>query len=113
MSNRDGAERIIIHTAKIIHHMTGDLQRAHDVANELADAGLLAPDLPEPDECPPDIHKPGWRIGLFDAQCAAAFAGRVWITDSSGWGAPFRPEQVRAVAYKLLAAANYSEGNQE
>ena len=36
----------INHAAKIIHHMTGDIQRAHDVAHELNEAGLIAPDLP-------------------------------------------------------------------
>lgn len=41
MSNRELA-------AKIVHHMTGDLQRAHYVAEELADAGLIAPDTDHP-----------------------------------------------------------------
>lgn len=35
-------------TTKIVHHMTGDLQRAHYVAEELAGTGLITPDLPEP-----------------------------------------------------------------
>lgn len=107
MNNREKALEVAL------EFLDGDDLAAGIIVKRLADAGLLAPDLPEPDECPPDIHKPGWRIGLFDAQCAAAFAGRVWITDSSGWGAPFRPEQARAAAYKLLAAANHAEGNQE
>ena len=38
---------ITTHAAKIIHHMAGDLQRAHDVAAELAAAGLLASDSKE------------------------------------------------------------------
>ena len=36
----------IKHAAKIIHHMTGDLERAYYVARELNEAGLIVTDLP-------------------------------------------------------------------
>ena len=72
--------------------------------------GYLPPDLPEPDECPPEIHKPGWYLGVAtDATYAAAFAGHVWVTGKTGWGHQYTPEQARAVACKLLAAANHAE----
>lgn len=82
----------------------------HAIAERLAEAGLLAPDLPEPDGCPPDIHKPGWHLDIsFDAEYAAAFAGGVWVTGTTGWGIKYSPEKARAAAYKLLAAANHAE----
>lgn len=100
------------HAAKIIHHMTGDLQRARDVAHELTAAGLLAPDLPEPND--PAIFVPN---------------GKGWLPcgpdDPSVWTAPdsviivqriepgnLTPNEARQVAYALLAAADYSEGNE-
>lgn len=76
------------------------------IAQDLADAGLLAPDLPEPDECPPDIHTPGWNLGT---KYAGVLAGRVWVTDERGWGHPHTPDEIRTAAHKLLAAANAAE----
>ena len=84
-------------------------------AQALHDAGLLAPDLPAPDECPPDIHKPGWHIDILGAAYAGVLAGRVWITNWSGWGHYHTPDEIRVAAHKLLAAAAAAaeEGNQE
>lgn len=79
----------------------------------LADAGLLAPDLPEPND--PIIFAP---------------AGRGWLlNDENGpvvWTAPggtvmvqriepgdLTPEEARGVAHALLAAANYAEEQRE
>ncbi|WP_311342541.1 hypothetical protein [Corynebacterium riegelii] len=76
-------------------------------AERLADAGLLAPDLPEPDECPQDIHTPGWRID--QDKYAAVLAGQVHISDYFGWGNSYPPAVIRTMAYKLLAAADYAE----
>lgn len=78
------------------------------IADALTDAGLLAPDLPEPDECPPDIHTPGWNLGT---KYAGVLAGRVWVTDERGWGHPHTPHEIRDAAHKLLAVANAAEGN--
>lgn len=66
-------------------------------------------DLPAPDDCPPDIHKPGWRLGLSGAEYAAVFAGAVHISDSHGWGHSHDPGDIRTAAHKLLAAADEAE----
>ena len=63
-------------------------------------------DLPAPDDCPPDIHKPGWELGLSGAEYAAVFAGAVHISDSHGWGHSHDPDEIRTAAHKLLAAAD-------
>ena len=96
-------------TAKIVHHMTGDLQRAHDVSDELADAGLLAPDLPEPND--PSIFVPGgkgWLPGgphgpsIWTAPDSTVMVQRIEPGDLT-------PEEAREVAYALLAAVKDSE----
>lgn len=62
-------------------------------------------DLPEPDDCPADIHKPGWRLDKYGDKFATVLAGRVWVTDSHGWGRSYDPDDIRTAAHKLLAAA--------
>lgn len=81
-----------------------------DAARALADAGLLAPELPEPND-----------------HSVFAPAGRGWLlNDENGpvvWTAPggtvmvqrvepgdLTPDDARDLAYALLAAANYAEG---
>ena len=64
MNNRERA-------VKIIHHMTGDLRRAHDVVEEIAQTSLLAPDLPEPQEHGGELIWPldspdGWAVTATD-----------------------------------------------
>lgn len=83
------------------------------VADTFKHAGLLAPDLPEPDECPKAIHKPGWFLNLLCVEYAGVCAGRVWLTDAYGWGKSRTPDEIRAVAHKLLAAANAAEEGTE
>lgn len=98
----------INHAAKIIHHMTGDLQRAHDVADELASAGLLAPDLPEP-------ASSGWVVETpLVGKVTLGVGAKVALLPQ---GTKFQethitPTAARELAYALLAAANYSEGNE-
>lgn len=84
-------------------------------AVRLADAGLLAPDLPEPDESMTFVPDgKGWLPG-------GPHGPSVW-TAPGGHIAVQRiepgdltPDEARGVAHALLAAANYSEGkgNQE
>lgn len=63
-------------------------------------------DLPAPDDCPADIHKPGWQLDEYGDKFAAVLAGRVWVTDSHGWGRSYDPDNIRTAAHKLLAAAD-------
>ena len=65
--------------------------------------------LPEPDECPETIYKPGWHLNLHGAEYAGVLADRVWITDRFRWGSSYTPDEVRSVAHKLLAAADAAE----
>lgn len=106
MTARDEAIRVIREQTLI-----SDMATAKDVARRLDQAGLFVPDLPGPDECPPDIHTPGWNLG--GGKYAGVLAGRVWITDERGWGKPHTPDEIRAAAHKLLAAANSAEGKRE
>lgn len=85
---------------------------AQNLAHDLHQAGLLAPDLPEPND-----------PGIF------ALNGKGWLPggpdDPSVWTVLYGPimvqrvepgdltsDEARKLAYALLAAANYSEGNQ-
>lgn len=101
MSNKELA-------AKIVHHMTGDLQRAHDVAEELAAAGLITPDLPKPDEADFVPDGKGWLPGgphgpsIWTAPDSTVMVQRIEPGDLT-------PEEARGIADALYAAANYSE----
>lgn len=66
-------------------------------------------DLPAPDDCPPDIHQPGWQLDEYGDRFAGVLAGRVWVTDPYGWGGSYAPEDIRTAAHKLLAAAEEAE----
>ena len=95
-------------------------------AQALHDAGLLAPDLPEPDH---DTRDPKWRAEYKenygyeapDVWCmnpwlsVGVFPGeneiRVW--DDGEPLEPFSIAEARKLAYCFLAAANHAEGNNE
>lgn len=81
----------------------------YDAVEALAKAGLLAPDLPEPND--PGIFVPdgkGWIPGgphgpsVWTAPGSPIMVQRIEPGDLT-------PEEARGVAYALLAAANYSE----
>lgn len=76
---------------------------AERLANALADAGLLAPDLPKPSPGPDGALL--WNsetVWIEDDEVAVY----IDITESFGW---MTPNEARQLAYALLAAANYSE----
>lgn len=87
---------------------------AEYAARWLQDDGLLAPDLPEPND--PHVFVPdgkGWLPGgphgpsIWTAPDSRIMVQRLEPGDLT-------PEEAREVAHALLAAANYSEeGNQE
>ena len=96
------------------------------VATLLNELNLLAPDLPEPDH---DTRDPEWRSEYKenygyeapDVWCTnpwlsvGVFPGeneiRVW--DGGEPLEPFSIDQARKLAYCLLAAISYAEGNNE
>lgn len=102
----------INHAAKIIHHMTGDLERAHYVARELAEAGLIAPDLPEPNDSAIFVpNGKGWLPAEPDGPVVWTAPGGLIMVQRIEPG-DLAPYEARQVAYALLAAADYSEGNE-
>ena len=81
-----------------------------DAAQSLADATppLLMPDLPEPDIWQQG-REPIWQACGIEVQ-TAGYERRVLFTDEYGtWETS--ADDFRALAYALLAAANYAEGH--
>ena len=121
---------IIDKAAQVIsdHNADGVCNEPECIAGDLARAGLLAPDLPEPDldhrrpaycairrkwwgEGPvPDV----WFEGLPYDLTVQIFPDRpeVQMTDNEEpMMEPFSPEEARHLALALLAAAQWAEGN--
>ena len=76
---------------------------------ELRDAGLLAPALPEANDT--SFHYPirGWLLGAQDRPVVwTAPGGRVMIQRIEPGG--LTPAQARTFALNILAAADYTEG---
>lgn len=111
MNNIKRAADVIDQWTQEGHELNSAVGSPHAIAKLLSDAGLLAPDLPAPDECPPYIHQPGWKLG--EDKYAAVVGGSVHISDRYGWGLSYNPEEIRRAAYRLLAAAEYAEGGRE
>lgn len=108
MSNKERA-------AEIILRMTRDLDVAKDSAEELANAGRLAPDLPEPARRSIEGYHTAHPWAEWDAghnRVMALKDGFVSIQDVEEpelcIGMP--PDEARELAAWLNAAANYSEG---
>ena len=83
---------------------------AERVANALADAGLIAPDTPQPFF--EHRHGPNWEIPINDQGGGVAtvrtLIGDVFI-ERHGQGFVTNPAEAREVAAALLAAANHAE----
>ena len=83
----------------------------HNIAQALAEAGLLAPDLPKPDEANFVPHGKGWLPGgphgpsIWTAPDSTVMVQRLEPGDLT-------PEEARGIAHALLAAADYSEADQ-
>lgn len=101
---------------KVIADIIGDDPLADVAAAKLAEAGLLAPDTPEPDEHGKSgqFHMAEWLplgTGLENPIVwTAAGAGRVMIQRIEP--GELNPNETRKVALALLAAANYAEQEQ-
>ena len=105
MSNRDRAAEVIR------AHGTDPCREPECIAQDLADAGLLAPDLPEANEANfvPDGKEwlPGGPHGpsIWTAPDSIVMVQRIEPGDLT-------PEEAREVANALYAAADYSEADQ-
>lgn len=110
MSNIERAADVIYET---LAGKYGDFQIPTDAGEALADAGLLTPDLPEPDEADFVPGGKGWLPGgphgpsIWTAPDSRIMVQRLEPGDLT-------PDEAREVAHALLAAANYAEeGNQK
>lgn len=103
MSNRDEAIRVIQEQTVV-----SGLATSQHIARKLANAGLLAPDLPEPridiDGWQEWGHKHGNRVTLEN--------GMVTLVIPDDISRDLTTEEAREIAHNLLAAADYSEGKQ-
>ena len=113
MNNQDQAAQTIYHLVKNHLGIEKELSKvaATRIAGTLNQAGLLASDLPKPND--PSIFVPdgkGWIPG-------GTHGPSVWTAPDSPImvqriePGELTPDETRGVAYSMLAAANYSEGS--
>lgn len=102
MTTRDRA------TDVIRAHGTDPCQEPECIAQDLADAGLLAPDTPEPDGTSAN-GTPVWRSDrcLMTTAIRESNQVRMWIVDVGE--VRYSPQDARQQAYMLLAAADRAE----
>lgn len=108
MTNIDRAAQVI-DTWIQDHTLTLDTGNPHYLASALADAGLLAPELPEPSN--PGIFVPngaGWLPGGPDGPSVwTAPHGRIMVQRIEP--GELTPDEARELALALLAAAERAE----
>lgn len=108
MSTLDKAARVIDQWTQEGYELNHAVGSPHAIAERLADAGLLAPALPEP-------ASSGWVVETpLVGKVALGVGAKVALLPQ---GTKFQethitPTAARELAYALLAAANYSEGNE-
>lgn len=105
MNNREKAIQVIRRQT-----LVSDLATAKDVTRRLNQAGLITPDLPEPQRRGQQLVWPlqnhGWEVTAAD--------GYVKLTDEYGAILAIDRKTARELGHALLAAANYTEeGNQK
>lgn len=104
MSNREKAVQVIRRQT-----LVSDMHTARDVARRLDQAGLLAPDLPEPND--PNIIVADGKSWLLDGPDSPVVwtvkGGRVMVQRIEPGN--LTPDEARDFAHAVLAAANYSE----
>lgn len=102
MTNIDRAAEVIR------AHGTDPCREPQCIAQDLADAGLIAPDLPKPDEADFVPGGKGWLPGgphgpsIWTAPDSTVMVQRLEPGDLT-------PEEARGIADALYAAANYSQ----
>lgn len=107
MNNRFRAAQLITGLYEIGFHTPRDL------AKYLDDAGLLAPELPEPAQSFSDGTK-GWFVEDDEGRDIGSiyiFNGEILLRTAAG-RVKGAPSQMRKIALALLAAANHAEENQ-
>ncbi|WP_130841630.1 hypothetical protein [Corynebacterium neomassiliense] len=111
MTNIDRAAEVLRNTSVVTPHRGMDSNASTTFAQALADAGLLAPDLPEPDGKGYTGH-PTW--------CADAVEPRGGLVEIYHGGYAngenediYTPSEAREFALGILAAADHAERNQK
>ncbi len=112
MSNQDQAAQVI-RTWQQRHKNVMDSNpdwAAQNLAIDLQEAGLIAPDTPQPFF--EHGHGPNWEIPLKEEDggliTVRALIGEVFI-ERHGRAISTNPAEARSLGLALLAAANYSE----
>lgn len=105
MSNFDRA----VKTLNDVNEAIGHLADNEAYVTALEATGLLAPDLPEPDNH--DEENTYWHEGTFQVGTSAKFGkAQVAFTDSEPGGVLYTDiESARDYALKILAACEYAE----
>lgn len=94
-----------VHVCMSLDMDDGDVPSPLDYVRALRDAGLLAPDLPEPTVTSAN-NNPVWRrVPLW----TWANSGKIGLVIDLEHHAAFTPDTARQQACVLLAAANYAE----
>lgn len=110
MSNVDKAAEVIDQWTKEGYELNSAVGSPHAIAERLAKAGLLAPDLPEPND--PSIFVPdgkGWLpCGLTGPSVWTAPGGRIMVQRVEP--GDLTPAEARFFALAVLAAAQYAKG---
>lgn len=112
MSNRDRAAQVI-RTWQQRHKTQLDNNTdwaAQNLAGDLHEAGLLAPDLPEPAQSFSDGTK-GWFVEDDEGRDIGSiyiFNGEILLRTAAG-RVKGAPSQMRKIGLALLAAANHAE----
>ena len=109
MSTLDKAARVIDQWTQEGYELNHAVGSPHAIAERLADAGLLAPDLPEPNDSAIFVpNGKGWLPAEPGGPVVCATPGGLIMVQRIEPG-DLAPDEARQVAYTLLAAANYSE----
>lgn len=110
MSNVDKAAKVIDQWTQEGYELNSAVGSPHAIAERLANAGLLAPDLPKPND--PSIFVPdgkGWLpCGLTGPSVWTAPGGRIMVQRVEP--GDLTPAEARFFALAVLAAAQYSKG---
>lgn len=109
MRNAEKAARVIDQWTQEGYELNSAVGNPYAIVERLAGAGLLAPDLPEPNDHRVFVPRgQKWALG-------GEFGPSVWTAPNLQVmvqhiePGKLTPNEARQVAYALLAAANYSE----
>lgn len=111
MSNIDRAADVIDQWAQEGYELNSAVGSPHAIAEHLADAGLITPDLPEPQRIGQELV---WPLGDPDGWEVTATDDYIRLSDERGAIITVNRKLARELGHIFLAAAIYGEvGNRE